>query len=118
MTTVFAELILITPRRTGKVVVGEPDPARPAYTVRGVLDDSAAPTRPTGSGTRQGAITQLVAPILKLSVARDQFLISAPPKAGDVITAAERAGSPSYRISSVEPSGTTFLEFILNPEAV
>ena len=97
-----------------RIVVGAADPTRPQFEVRGtlILDNEYATA--SGAGTRNGTTPAMMAPQNTLTLEVSE--IRGPnrmPKAGDFIRAIERPGTPEYRITSVDPLGTTDFQFVL-----
>jgi hypothetical protein len=117
----FGEVVLVVPRRMGPNSAGTADPERAIASLKGVF--SIAPGEKNLFSDRKGGVnaigqTHLVLPGTWLTVTADELIRAGYlPTQGDLVRCIARAGSPQYRISSIERDDLGAVLFHLSAEA-
>lgn len=109
------EEVLITPMRTGKMVISA-DPTRSPFTILATLNVRSSAKRPLGEGNTAGDVGVIMAPDITLSIEL-RFLGGKPEiRNGDRITATKRPGQPSFIVAQEAPIGITERVWSLLPD--
>ncbi|MFI5411301.1 hypothetical protein [Kaistia sp. UC242_56] len=112
----FGERVRIEPQAAGRVVIGGPDPDRPAFEIRATLDVTEHAEHARGEGSRNGSRQEVNVQETALLIEAGSILApNALPKTGDRVVALDRLGAPVFKIATpAEQNGGRFL-FMMVP---
>jgi hypothetical protein len=115
----FGERVRIEPQAAGRVVIGGPDPDRPAFEIRATLDVTEHADHARGEGSRNGSRQDVNVQEIALLIEAGSIVVpNALPKAGDRVVALDRPGSPEFKVATpAVQNGGRFL-FMLVPVPV
>ena len=101
---IFSETIRLVPMRAGGYAAGGPDPGRIERQVQAIITEKPQRMRAVENSVGRDFDRMVVMADTVASI--DQATLAANlPKAGDLVIAIDRPGTPSFEITTVESDG-------------